>query len=92
MSAKVAVLLVSPEFLGSEFIQNDELPSLLNAEKSADLKVIWFPIKASVVDQTPIIEYQAAINPRKPLNGMRTPEQDEALVRIARMIAEAYRS
>lgn len=87
---KVAVLLVSPEFLDSKFIGTNELPCLLNAEASRDLRVIWCPIEHSLVDHTPINRYQAAIDPVKPLSAMRRAEQGEALVRIAKAIEEAY--
>jgi hypothetical protein len=87
--AKVAVLLVSPEFLDSEFIRTVELPSLLNKSGAG---VVWFPVRASMVDRTRIIEYQAASDPERPLNGMAPAGQGRALVSIANAIEAAYRA
>lgn len=88
--AKVAVLIVSPEFLASEYIQTKQLPLLLDSEKESGARVVWFPVRPSLVDRTPIIHYEAVIEPSSPLNSMNECEQDKALVRIANAIEEAY--
>src|SRR2546423_354718 len=47
--ARVAVLLVSPDFLASEFIAQVELPAILGRAGN-DLTIIWIPIRPSAWD------------------------------------------
>jgi internalin A len=91
-NTKVAVLMVSPEFLGSEFVCNNELPTILDSERAKALRIIWFPIRHSLVEDTPIIAYQAALDASRPLSSMKRADQDMALVRIAKVIEKEYRS
>jgi hypothetical protein len=88
--ASVAVLLVSPDFLASPFIAREEVPPILSAAASDGLRVLWVPLRPSVADATPLAEFQAAWDPKKPLTALPKAKADAALVEIARAIYEAH--
>ena len=88
-AAKVALLLVSSDFLASEFVTNSELPQLLTAAEEEGLRILWVPVRPSLVRRTPISAYQALGDPGRPLARMDRVEQEEALVEIALAIEMA---
>jgi hypothetical protein len=90
--AKVAVLLVSPNFLASSFIHNMELPPLLNAARAEGLTILWIPIEECLYEATDIGDYQAAYNPKRPLASLSGAKVSEALKEICTVIAGAMDS
>jgi hypothetical protein len=81
--AKVAVLLVSPDFLASDFIDKHELPALLEAAEKEGLVVLWVPVRPSSYRRSPIAQFQAASEPGRPLSGLEASKRDAVLVEIA---------
>jgi hypothetical protein len=88
--ATVAILLVSPAFLASEFIHNNELPPLLAAARERGLRVLWIPVSNCLHEKTPIATYQAVRDPHTPLDFLRRKaEINKALKDIALEIEQA---
>jgi CheY-like chemotaxis protein len=88
-AAKVAVLLVTPNFLASEFIVEHELPPLLEAAEKDGLKIIWVAVSDSLYMVTEIENYQAANNPARPLDKLGPEALRQEIVNICREIKEA---
>ena len=88
-SAKAAVLLISMDFLNSDFIASNELPALLNAAQDKGLNIFWVAVGPSTVLDTAIAKYQAA-HDKPPLAGIKdAADRDEHYLRIYNRIKEA---
>lgn len=85
-SAKVAILLVSPYFLASNFIIKHELPELLDAAEKRGLSILWIAVSASLYEETLIAKYQALNNPARPLDSLSSAERNQVLVKICQQI------
>jgi len=89
-SARVALLLVSPSFLASPFIADEELPPILAAAESEGLVIVWALISACLYRKTAIAEYQAAHPIAKPLDTLSGPKRNQALLAIAETVGGAF--
>jgi hypothetical protein len=87
--ACVAVLLVSPDFLASDFIRNEELPPLFDGAKADVISLIPVAISASNHKATQLTHYRFAHPPQRPLDSMPRPRRHAALVQITEKIVEA---
>lgn len=90
--AKVAVLLVSPGFLRSDFIAQNELPPLLSAAMEGGLRIIWVPVSYCLWKHSPLANYQAAHNPEEPLDSLNESMVNEAIMNVCSKILEAFTS
>ena len=91
-AARVALLLVSPNFLASDFINNEELPYLLKAAERRGVKLMWVLLRNCLYKRTDLARYQAAHDVARPLSHLSEPERDDALVAICEQIAELART
>ena len=86
-AAKAAVLLISMDFLNSDFIVNNELPQLLNAAGQRGLTIFWIAVRPSTVDETEIVKYQA-VHKDPPLSSLNEADREEHFLRIYKKIKE----
>jgi hypothetical protein len=89
-STRVAVLLVTPNFLASAFIANNELPPLLDARGANGVTVLWVSVSSCFYAVTEIAKYQAANNPARPLDMLNKAQRNRELVLICEQILNAY--
>ncbi len=68
LSAEMAVLLVTQDFIASPFIRSEELPPLVKAAKSADVKLFWIAFSSCTFEGTVIEEFNAVNSPEKPID------------------------
>ncbi|NEO99399.1 MAG: toll/interleukin-1 receptor domain-containing protein [Symploca sp. SIO2E9] len=88
-AAKVAILMVSPNFLASDFIAKQELPPLLKAAEQEGLTIIWICLRACLYEESEIENYQAAHDISQPLNTLADGERDLVLREICQKIKAA---
>jgi hypothetical protein len=82
--AQIALLLVSADFLASDFISKNELPPLLKkAEENGChiLSVIVGPCRFLRHDA--LAEFQSVNPPSRPLSGMNAHDRETLFVRVA---------
>lgn len=89
-SAKVAVLLISANFLGSDFISSEELPPLLQAAAQGGTTILPLIISPSRFAFTEdLYQFQAVNNPEKPLIALSRNAQEKALVELGVIIEKS---
>jgi len=88
-SAKVAVLLVSADFLNSEFIAKNELPPLLAAAEHEGATILPVIIRPCVFTSTNLKQFQAVNDPSEPLSKMKKYRREEEWTKIAKLVEAA---
>ena len=86
--ASVAILLISPNFLASEFIANDEFPKILQTAQNAGLRIICILLSSAPYEITPLGEIvqqiQWAHPADQPLDLLDPPKQNQIFTELVR--------
>lgn len=80
----VAVLLVSADFLASDFIMHEELPFLLQAAEEGHITLLSVVLSPCLFELTPLVDFQSFC---APLSLMSKGKREQTLSQIACAIA-----
>jgi len=90
--ARLAILLVSADFVASDFIIGEELPALLRSARAGGtemLVVVLSPAMLSAVEG--LTEIQTVNDPREPLIGMDKVKREQVFLQVATLAEVALR-
>jgi chromosomal replication initiation ATPase DnaA len=88
--ADIAILLVSADFLASEFIMTEELPSLLQRAKSKGTRILPLICKPCRFLRTPqLARFQAVNDPERPLLAMEETAREAIFNEVAEIVEDA---
>ncbi len=90
-AAKIAVLLVSSDFLASDFIFQEELPYLIKVAKEKEATIIPVAVRFSAWETAPFEVTQWANNPQTPLDAMTESECERELVKICKKVTGLFK-
>jgi hypothetical protein len=89
--ARVAILLVTPDFIASDFIYDNELPPLLSAAESKGTLIVPIIIGYSQFENIKeLSRFQAANDPKAPLIDLSRGKQERILKQVADRISDLF--
>lgn len=86
-AARAAVLLLSADFMASQFITDNELPPLLNKSLTKGLKII--PVIISPCILGGLSKYQSVNPPDKPMVDMKRGDRERTWVKVVEDLTDA---
>jgi hypothetical protein len=88
--AAIAVLLVSADFLASDFIANEELPRLLLATQSEGVRILSIILKpCAFTNVASLSQFQAVNDPARPLISLDETQREQTWVELAYAVQES---
>ncbi len=91
-SAKVAVLLISADFLASDFIVLNELPPLLAAARQEGAVILSVILRPCAFKDTDLAQFQAINVPSDPLSAMTRGKRDAVWAKVSELVREALKT
>lgn len=85
----VAILLISPEFLASDFIIKNELPPILKSANRDGTTILCVILRPCAFMDTDLVEFQAVNSPSQPLSEMSRGKRDAVWTKVVKMIKKS---
>ena len=87
--AGIAILIVSTDFLASEFIRSDELPTILKNSKEEGTKILPLIVgHCRFTKDKKLSNFQSVNDPSYPLSSLSDADVEKELVNLAEEVAE----
>lgn len=84
--ANIAILLVSTDFLASDFIQRNELPPILKKAEEEDTTILCLLVEPSLFKKTELGDFQAINNPETTLSELDKSAQERMYLKLVEEI------
>jgi predicted acylesterase/phospholipase RssA len=88
VATKVAIFLVTPNFLASDFINEREMKYFLDISEKQNVPILWIAVSHSNYEQTPLKNIQCANNPEMPLDTLSDADLNLELTKISKAIID----
>jgi hypothetical protein len=85
-SAGAALLIVSKDFLVSDYILNKELPVLKEGHEKGTIRIYWLPLRHCLYENFWFAELQALCNPEVPLEEWQEPARSRQIKKMCRAL------
>jgi hypothetical protein len=85
----IAILIVSTDFLASDFIRSDELPTLLRNAKENGTRILPLIVRPCLFTKDKYLsEFQSVNPPDKPLSSLTEPQAENELVKLTLNVSD----
>ncbi|GJD66811.1 toll/interleukin-1 receptor domain-containing protein [Methylobacterium frigidaeris] len=89
--SRVAILIITPQFTGSKYIRNHELPFLVTQHKAGNLRIFWLMAEKTDLTGVDLLGVQAAHDPAQPLNVLPPSKCNAVLANVSTQIVNFLR-
>lgn len=90
-SAKVFILLISADFLASDFIANDVLPLVLAAAEQEEAIILSVILRPCAFKDTKLAQFQPVNAPSEPLSRMTSAKREQVWLELAELVKDALK-
>jgi hypothetical protein len=91
-TATAAIMLVSADFLASDFVMNDEVPTLLRNAENRGTVIMPLIVSPSLFAQSALSGFQTLNSLAAPLSKLSSHQRDEVLVQAATSVGAIARA
>ncbi len=89
--ASIVVMLISADFLASDFINEKEIPDILKKVELEGVRILPIIVEPCLFELSVLSEFQSVNSPTKPLSKLPKSEAEEYLVKLSGEIIELVR-